>query len=141
MLCRKTLVYLAQGIVRTPRHMMTEEKSIAQVAELEKRATSAEQQLCALKEQLEGGASSAASRANLEARLRELLQRMYEDREECETIRAQRDELKEENTRLQTDVRKCEYRIAHLMRTIDGIENGKYHDADKDQPNTQTWRR
>ncbi|KPI89005.1 hypothetical protein ABL78_1889 [Leptomonas seymouri] len=96
----------------------------AQVAQLEKRATSAEKQLQALKMRLEGGAGAAAGNADLEARLRELLQLLYEDREECETIRAQRDELKEENARLRAQVAKGEYRIKHLLRTIDEIEKG-----------------
>ncbi|KPA81530.1 hypothetical protein ABB37_03876 [Leptomonas pyrrhocoris] len=95
-----------------------------QVAQLEKRATGAEKQLQALKAKLDGGAGAAASNADLETRLRELLQLMYEDREECETIRAQRDELREENERLRAQVAKGEYRAKHLLRTIEEIEKG-----------------
>ncbi|KAK7200551.1 hypothetical protein NESM_000110800 [Novymonas esmeraldas] len=104
--------------------MSTEHSAEAQVAQLEKRAGSAEKQLQALKAQLDGGASAADSGANLEARLRELLKLMQEDRDECETIRAQRDEFKEENARLRAQVLKGEYRIKHLLRTIDEIEKG-----------------
>lgn len=103
--------------------MSAQHTTEAQVAQLEKRATSAEKQLQALKAKLEGGAGGAAAgNTDLEARLRELLLLMYEDREECETIRAQRDELREENARLRAQVAKGEYRIKHLLRTIDEIE-------------------
>lgn len=100
--------------------MSAEHATEAQVAQLEKRANGAEKQLQALKAKLDGGA--AAGNGELEARLRELLKLMYEDREECETIRAQRDELREENARLRAQVAKGEYRIKHLLRTIDEIE-------------------
>lgn len=100
--------------------MTSGQSTEAQVAQLEKRAASAEKQLQALKAKLEGGAGSD----NLEARLRELLKLMLEDREECETIRAQRDELKEENARLRAQVLKGEYRAKHLLRTIAEIEGG-----------------
>jgi chromosome segregation ATPase len=107
--------------------MPAEQTTEAEVAQLEKRATSAEKQLQALKAKLESGVGAAAGNADLEARLRELLQLMYEDREECETIRAQRDELREENARLRAQVAKGEYRIKHLLRTIDEIEKPASH--------------
>ncbi|GET93565.1 hypothetical protein, conserved [Leishmania tarentolae] len=116
------LVRSSSNILRTHLHMSTEQQTQAQVAELEKRAASAEKQLQALRMKLEGNTTAAAGGDKLEARLRELLKLMCEDRDECETIRAQRDELMEENARLRAQVKKGEYRIKHLLRTIAEIE-------------------
>ncbi|AYU83845.1 conserved hypothetical protein [Leishmania infantum JPCM5] len=122
MLKPSRLVGLSASILGTHLHMSAEQHTEAQVSELEKRATSAEKQLQALRVKLEDGAGAAASGAKLEARLRELLKLMCEDRDECEMIRAQRDELMEENARLRAQVMKGEYRIKHLLRTIEEIE-------------------
>lgn len=62
-------------------------------------------------------------------KLRTLLDLLQQDREECEAIRAQRDDLTQENERLRTQVKKHEYRIMHLLRTIDEIE-GKQEKKD-----------
>lgn len=67
--------------------------------------------------------SNAESSASLVNRLSTLRKLMLEDREECEEIRAQRDELREENSRLRQQVEKHEYRIKHLLRTINEIES------------------
>lgn len=93
-----------------------------QVSQLEKRAATAEKTIAAMQKQLAGGAASAASNDGLEQRLRTLLKLMEEDRDECEAIRAQRDELKAENERLRALASKHEYRCKHLLRTIDEIE-------------------
>ncbi|ORC90404.1 uncharacterized protein TM35_000082020 [Trypanosoma theileri] len=101
-----------------------------QVAELEKRAAAAELAIAELKaklqeESLKNAAAGNNNNAALESKLRQLLDLMREDRQECEAIRAQRDELKEENERLRTQVSKHEYRIKHLLRTINEIESAK----------------
>ncbi|CAJ1038446.1 hypothetical protein Q4I30_008224 [Leishmania utingensis] len=125
MLGSSRLIRLSPKVLGAGLHMSTEQHTEAQVAQLEMRATGAEKQLQALRVKLEDGACAGASSANLAARLRELLKLLYEDRDECETIRAQRDELKEENARLRAQVLKGEYRIKHLLRTIDEIEAGR----------------
>ncbi|KAG5465050.1 hypothetical protein LSCM4_00502 [Leishmania orientalis] len=117
-------VNLSRKVFGGRTHMSTEQQMEAQVAQLEKRATNAERQLQALKGKVGEGAGAASSSGQLEARLRELLKLMCEDRDECEAIRAQCDELKEENARLRAQVLKGEYRIKHLLRTIDEIEKG-----------------
>ncbi|RNF19957.1 uncharacterized protein Tco025E_03948 [Trypanosoma conorhini] len=100
--------------------------SSAQVEELEKRATAAELAIEELKQGLNAQPlGCGGSDAGLESRLRELLKLMEEDRMECEVIRAKRDELKEENERLRAQVQKHEYRIKHLLRTINEIESGR----------------
>lgn len=90
---------------------------VENVHSLEARATEAEKNIANLKKQLESGPG-----AHVEDRLRELLKLMTEDRDECEVIRAQRDDLQQENERLRTQISKHEYRIKHLLRTIDEIE-------------------
>ncbi|CUG90935.1 Hypothetical protein, putative [Bodo saltans] len=88
----------------------------ASVAALEIRATTAEAQL----KELQSKATS--SDAAVALRLKELLELMQEDRKEAEEIRATRDELKEENGKLRAQVGKLEYRVLHLLRTINDIE-------------------
>ncbi|EAN95287.1 hypothetical protein C3747_33g1455c [Trypanosoma cruzi] len=100
--------------------------SSAQVEELERRASAAEVAIEELKKSMQARPQSGAeNNAALELRLRELLKLMEEDRLECEVIRVQRDELKEENERLRAQVMKHEYRIKHLLQTINEIESGK----------------
>ncbi|RNF12892.1 hypothetical protein TraAM80_00050 [Trypanosoma rangeli] len=102
--------------------------SSAQVEELERRATAAELAIEELKKSMHAQPlGNGDNNAGLESRLRELLKLMEEDRLECEVIRAKRDELKEENERLRSQVLKHEYRIKHLLRTINDIETGKQH--------------
>ncbi|KAG5464316.1 hypothetical protein LSCM1_00498 [Leishmania martiniquensis] len=117
-------VSLSSKVFGACTHMSTEQQMEAQVAQLEKRATNAEKELQALSGKLDKGTGAAASTDHLDTRLRELLKLMLEDRDECEAIRAQRDELKEENARLRAQVLKSEYRIKHLLRTIGEIEKG-----------------
>jgi small-conductance mechanosensitive channel len=88
----------------------------ASVAALEIRATTAENQLKELQ------SKAASSDAAVSLRLKELLALMQEDRKEAEEIRATRDELKEENSKLRAQVGKLEYRVVHLLRTINDIE-------------------
>ncbi|CBH16129.1 uncharacterized protein TEOVI_000742200 [Trypanosoma equiperdum] len=89
------------------------------VADLERRAAAAETAIGELSLRLQTMGSSVG--AGIEPRLRELLKLMHEDRAEFEAVRAQRDELKEENERLKIQVAKHEYRIKHLLRTIEEI--------------------
>lgn len=99
---------------------MSAENTAPTVENLEHRAAAMEKTLADLKQQVGGhGGDSTA----LQARLQELLKLMLEDRDECEAIRAQRDSLKEENERLKQQVAKGEYRVKHLLRTIDEIES------------------
>lgn len=91
------------------------------VEQLEQRAATMEKNLTELTKQVGSGGNGAA----LEARLRELLTLMLQDREECETVRAQRDALTEENARLKLLVSKGEYRAMHLLRTIGEIEGAQ----------------
>jgi FtsZ-binding cell division protein ZapB len=88
----------------------------ASVTALEARATAAE---VALKELQ---AKAASSDAAVTLRLKELLVLMQDDRKEAEEVRAHRDELKEENEKLRAQVGKGEYRIQHLLRTINDLE-------------------
>ncbi|KAG8348369.1 hypothetical protein ERJ75_000035500 [Trypanosoma vivax] len=98
--------------------------SCSQVANLEERAAAAETALAELKTQLSIAQSALGDcDAGLQSRLQQLLVLLQEDRKECETIRAQRDELREENDRLKVLVAKHEYRIKHLMRTINELES------------------
>lgn len=60
--------------------------------------------------------------ANLQQRLKTLHTLLLQDRDEVEEIRAQRDEFREENERLRQLVAKHEYRIKHLLRSIEEIE-------------------
>ncbi|CAD2213037.1 hypothetical protein AGDE_02657 [Angomonas deanei] len=92
-----------------------------QIQQLEQRATTAEKQIEQLTKQLSGGKPGG----NMEPRLRELLKLMEEDRVECESIRSQRNELKEENERLRKQVGKQDYRIQHLLKTIAELEAKK----------------
>lgn len=70
---------------------------------------------------LKGSSKSVPETVTVD-RLKELLALLQQDREECESIRAQRDDLKEENDRLRTQLEKRDYRIKHLLRTIDELE-------------------
>lgn len=88
------------------------------VSSLETTACQLEKTLAALKAQSSGGEDRTA----LAAKLKELMNLLLEDRNECESIRAQRDDLKEENDRLRVQLSKQEYRVKHLLRTIEEIE-------------------
>ena len=100
-------------LFRCPAIIMSVEAS---VAALEIRATTAENQLKELQ------SKAVSSDAAVSLRLKELLALMQEDRKEAEEIRATRDELKEENSKLRAQVGKLEYRVVHLLRTIHDIE-------------------
>lgn len=90
--------------------------SDAAITALEARATAAEAQLKELQ------SKAASSDAAVSVRLNELLALMQEDRKDAEEIRGQRDEYKEENGKLRAQVGKLEYRVKHLLRTINDIE-------------------
>eukprot|EP00796_Vickermania_ingenoplastis_P011006 gene11006-7649_t len=94
----------------------------SKVSDLEQRANKVEAALASL-----AGSSSGAttSDAALAEKLKVLLQLMKEDRDECEAIRAQRDDMKEENERLRTQLSKQTYRVQHLLRTIDEMEGSR----------------
>ena len=91
------------------------------MAATEKRASDAEKALHDLK------TASAASSGNeaVAKRLKELLALIEEDRKEAEEVRAHRDELKEENGKLRSQVEKLNYRVSHLLKTIVEIEGSK----------------
>lgn len=90
----------------------------AAVAALEVRATAAEKNI----EELKASASSV-SNAEVTLRLKELLALMEEDRKEAEEVRAHRDELKAENEKLRNQAGKLNYRIKHLLKTINELES------------------
>ncbi|KEG10565.1 hypothetical protein DQ04_03561030 [Trypanosoma grayi] len=97
--------------------------STDQIVELEKRASAAEHAIATMKQQLKAQSATGNGDAALESRLRQLLVVMREDQQECEAIRAQRDDLKEENERLRAQVARHEYRIKHLLRTINELDS------------------
>jgi chromosome segregation ATPase len=90
-----------------------------QIDALEKRAAALEAKLS--QGSSRGGSSDAATLPKLE-QLRKLIE---EDRLEAETVRAQKDALEEENQKLRADVEKLNYRVKHLLRTIDELEGKK----------------
>lgn len=101
------------------------------ITTLEARATAAEAQLKKLNETvtaLQKGAGSTASAAGSTdnaatvTKLKALQSVLLEDQKEAETVRAHRDELKEENEKLRLQLEKAEYRIKHLLRTIAELE-------------------
>ena len=91
-----------------------------QIVALEKRAAAAEATLSKLSKTNTGADNSAVL-----GRLVELQKLIGEDKIEAETVRAQRDELQKENEELKTDVTKLNYRIKHLLRTIEELEATK----------------
>lgn len=102
--------------VSLPFKMATE----AAVAALEVRAANAEKNIVELQ-----SAAASASNADVAVRLKELFALMSEDRKEAEEVRAHRDELKAENEKLRAQVGKLNYRVKHLLKTIEEIEAKK----------------
>jgi peptidoglycan hydrolase CwlO-like protein len=88
---------------------------------LEARAAKAERDLVELQKVV--GESASQRDAAIASRLQELLKLIDADKNEAEEIRAQRDELKEENEKLRGQISKLNYRVTHLLRTLDSLEN------------------
>lgn len=90
-----------------------------QVAALEKRAD-------ALEAKVDSGASASPSNdAQTLKRLGEIKRAILADRNDAERVVAERDSLKDENEALKGQVDKLNYRIMHLMRTIEQLEGAK----------------
>ncbi len=71
------------------------------------------------------GAAAATSSSNdeaLRAKLTQLFTIMDEERKEAEAIRANRDELQQENEQLKETIAKLNYRIKHLTRSLEATD-------------------
>ncbi|CCW69894.1 unnamed protein product [Phytomonas sp. Hart1] len=91
------------------------------ISTLEKRADDSEKAIENLLKMVDG----VTDKSSLIERLEKLLKLLHEDREECEKIQTQRNELTEENERLRMQIDKHKYRIKHLLRTIESLESEK----------------
>lgn len=96
---------------------------VERVTALEGIAEDVEKNLSTLRSLVAAPSSNTTEgKDELVRKLRQLLGLLKEDAVECEAIRAQRDELAKENERLRVQGKKYEYRIMHLLRTIEEIE-------------------
>lgn len=98
-----------------------------QITALEKRATQAEAILKGVTSGKKDSKPPSASTGAVDdkitiSKLQQLQKLIEEDKAEADAVRAQRDELKDENEKLRSSVSKAEYRIQHLLRTIEALE-------------------
>ena len=97
----------------------------AKIVALEKRATEAEALLKKASAAATAPAAGGADNKAVIAKLQQLEKLISEDKAEADAVRAKRDELKEENEKLRALVAKGEYRIEHLLKTIEELEKKK----------------
>ena len=91
----------------------------ARIVQLEKRAKIAEDKLAAGAGAGAGGSSSDASTLK---RLNEIRAAIVQDQVEAQTVVARKNELEEENAKLKDEISKLNYRIKHLVRTLEASD-------------------
>lgn len=88
------------------------------LANLEKRIAEVEKRQGAINQQV-----PISGDVDAEEKLETLMQLLQADRSEAEEVLSDRERLKEENETLRTQLEKCQYRIKHLLRTLERHDN------------------
>ena len=97
---------------------MSSESLEARIAQLEKRAKTAEEQLA------KGGNNnnSASNDAAVLQRLNEIRAAVVQDQVEAQTAVAKKNELEDENAKLKEDISKLNYRIKFLLQSLEATD-------------------
>jgi hypothetical protein len=91
----------------------------ARIIELEKRAKAAEEKLAAASGSSSTGGSDDAATLK---RLNEIRAAIVQDQVDAQTVVARKNELEEENAKLKDEIGKLNYRIKHLLRTVESLD-------------------